>query len=293
MKQKGISLIEVIVSIAIIGGTIVVFAILLGVLKINKTGSLYTSAYKLAQEELEAVRALPFSGLLICMDAPFINVLYNNGNPGASGGALEVSASGASMGIISLPYNNMADFTLETNVKSSSLTNKNGFLFRARDTQNYYFYYFTGNELGLLKNINGTETSLYQTSQSFSIDTYYKLKVVLSGTNISLYLNDNLTQTVSDSSFSSGRVALASANTTTNFDDVTLDSATWNFNDLTAGALPSDWQRFGINDLPNGSGKLTISELYGSPDMKQIDVTVSWSERGETKTISLSTMRSE
>ena len=286
-------MIEILISIAIIGGAIAVFATLFNVLKVNKTGNLYTAAYKLAQEELEAVRALPLSDLTVRANSDFINVLYNNGSAGEEVGALRLTAPTSSIGIVVLPSNKVADLTLEANVKSSSLTNENGLLFRVRDLENYYFFYFTESQIKLVKNVGGTETELYGVPQSFTAGTYYKLKIITSGTSISIYLNDNLLQTVSDDSHASGYSALASNNTVADFDDVTFLSDFWDFNSLGAGEMPSGWQKLGISDLPDGSGKITISEPYGSSGIKQIDVTVSWIERGEAKTVTLSTLRTE
>jgi len=302
MKNRGISIIEVLVSIAIIGGSIAVFATLLNILQLNKSGGLNFSAYKLAQEELEAVRSLPLSDLTVRANDNFANVFYNSGAAGAisDGTAIslpnsfELSNSTSSLAAVLLPYNKMADLTVEANLNSTSTAQKTGIVFRGRDNENYYFFYIKNDRIGLEKNVNGSITSLHETLQSFSSNAWYKIKAVAGGTSLSLYLNDNLFATVVDSSLGSGYAALASYSSSSRFDNVSLtynsQISSWNFDDLSANAVPADWQRFGINDLPNGQGFLTISEPYGVSTIKKIDVSVNWTERGEVKTVSLSTM---
>jgi len=306
MKQNdGISLVEVVVSIAIIGGSLAVFATLLNILQLNKSGSLRSAAYKLAQEEMEAIRSLPLSDLTARTDAGFINVFYNNGAAGAVAdnnavslpNDLQLANASSTFAAISLPYDKMADFSLETNLLATSTAQKTGIIFRARDSGNYYFLYIKNDRIGLEKNINGTLTSLSETLHTFSPDVWYKIKIAASGTSLSIYLNDNLIATVTNGSLSSGYAALASYSTTSRFDDVVLvynsQTLAWDFDDLSDGAIPNEWQRFGLNDLPEGYGLLTISEPYGVSTIKQIDVNISWTEKGERKNVSLSTIKTE
>ncbi|MCG2693704.1 LamG domain-containing protein, partial [Candidatus Parcubacteria bacterium] len=237
-RQSGISLIEILITIAIIGSAVAVFATLINVIYLNKVGNLYTTAYKLASGELDAIRELPFNDLQNRTDGNFINILYNAGNPHVLGDALVISASSTPLGVAILPYNKMSDFTIEADVKSTPLSNEAGLLLRARDLENYYFFYIKGDQLALIKNINGIKETLYQTFQSFESDTYYNLKATLSGSSISLYLNDALINTTDDLSFSAGYAALASANNEATFDNV----------ELTLGGELYDW------DFTDGAG---------------------------------------
>ena len=257
----------------------------------------------MAQEELEAARALPLADLTVRANDSFINVFYNSGQAGAVSddtavslpNSLSLASSTDSFGDILLPYNKMADLTVEANLKSADIAQKTGIIFRARDNQNYYFFYIKNDRVGLEKNINGSITSLHTTLQSFSANTWYKIKITASGNNLSLYLNDNLLTTIVDTSFASGYAALASYASLSYFDNVALtynsQTDSWNFDDLAISSIPADWQRFGINDLPNGQGLLTISEPYGVSTIKKIDVSIRWTERGVIKTVSLSTMK--
>ncbi len=298
-------MIEIIVSIAMLGGAIAVFGVLLNVLRINKTGTFAAAAYKIAQEELDVIKGYPIASLTTRTGSTFIGIIDNNGSYGAAATAAASSpnamqnnaASSSPLGIIALPYANLADFTFEASVKTSGVSGKAGLIFRAADLDNYYFLYLQNNQLVLDKRAGGATSTLYSTAQTFLPDTWYKLKVAAAGNNLALYIDDNLRTTITDASLAIGTATLGNFGNTAYFDNVSLThdliTESWNFDDLPAGASPLSWARFGINDLPNGAGSLTISEPYGTAAMKKIDVTVSWTERGANKSITLSTLKTE
>lgn len=304
--RKGFTLIEVLIAIAMVGGVIAVFGVLLNVLRINKSGSFAAAAYKIAQEEIDIVKSYPLSSLTARTSSTFIGTIDNAGSFGAMTTSTAISspnalannaASSSPLGIITLPYANLADFAFESSVKKTDISGKTGLLFRAKDLDNYYFLYLQNNQLVLDKRFNGVTSTLYSTAQTFLPDTWYKLKIAAAGSNLSLYIDDNLRSTVTDASLALGAAALANQGNTAHFDNASLihDSITenWNFDNLTPGSLPANWTRLGINDLPNGAGALTISEPYGAATIKKIDVTVSWTERGQNKLITLSTLKTE
>ncbi len=76
---KGFTLIEIIVTIAMLGGAIAIFGILLNVLRINKSGSFSAAAYKIAQEEMDIIKNYPLSSLAARTSSTFIGVMDNNG----------------------------------------------------------------------------------------------------------------------------------------------------------------------------------------------------------------------
>jgi len=298
-------LIEALLIIAMLGGAVAVFGALLNVMRLNEVGTYSAAAHRLAQEELNILRDRAVSSLSVRASSTFIGVLYNNGNYGAATDAAAVSApqvlknnaaSSSPLGIVALPYSNLADFTLEASLKTAGTANATGLLFRARDLDNYYFFYLKNNQIILDKRAGGVTSTLYSAGQTFLPDTWYKLKIVAAGGNLSLYLNDNLLNTASDTSMSSGYAALANQGNGASFDNVALThgalTETWNFDDTPPNGVPDNWSRFGINDLPHGSAALTISEPYGTPTFKKIDVSINWVERGVNKSIFLSTLRS-
>lgn len=305
-RQKGMTLIEALLIIAMLGGAVAIFGAVLNVMRLNQAGGYAAAAYRLAEEEVDILRAKPLVSLSARTSSTPIGVLYNNGNYGAAADGAAVSApqalvnnaaSSSPLGIIALPYANLTDFTFEASLKTTSTERAAGLLFRARDLDNYYFFYLQNNQIVLDKRAGGAASTLYSAGQTFSPATWYKLKIVAAGGNLSLYLNDNLLTTVSDNSISSGFGALANQGGIASFDNAALIhnllAETWNFDDILPGALPHAWLRRGINDLPEGTVLLSISEPYGTPTIKKIDVAVSWKEKGQTRTITLSTLKTE
>jgi len=302
MKKRGISLIEMLITIAIIGGAVAVFGTLLSILRINKTTTIYSSAYKIAQAEIESLRDLPLASLINRTDGRFINILFNNGTKTilenqeyvSAPNALQLTSPTSTPGIILLPENNASDLTLEANIFAPSSMNEVGFLLRARDLENNYHFYIKNDRIILEKNIDGTPTILYENIQAFNADTWYKIKIVASSNQLSLYLNDLLLNTVVDNTFTFGYTSLINEDGTDYFDDILLtseNSKTWNFDN--SSTVPDEWQVFSIYDLPQGNDFLTISEPYGDSTIKQIDVVVSWIEKGEPKSITISTLKTE
>lgn len=304
--HRGFTLIEALLVIAILSGAVAIFGALLNVERLNKTGTYSAAAYRLAQEELDILRDKPNSSLGVRASSTLIGVLYNNGIYGAATDAAAVSApkilknnaaSSSPLGIVALPYAGLTDLTFEASLKTGTTAKAAGLLFRAQDLDDYYFFYLKNNQLILDKRAGGTTSTLYSVSQTFSPNTWYKLKVIATGSSLSLYLNDNLFTTISDSSIAFGYAALANQGNTASFDNVMLVhnsiTETWNFDNVAVGAIPDDWLRFGVNDMPGGLATLSISEPYSTATMKKIDVNISWSERGVKKSITLSTLKTE
>jgi hypothetical protein len=304
-QPAGITLIEIVISVALLSGAIAIFGALLQAVKLNKTETLYSAAYKIAQDEIASVRAMPNSALTARASSTFVGVLYDSGAYGAvaTGTALSApnvlqnQATTSSLGVVLLPYDNLQDFTLEASVRAAATAQKTGLLFRAADTANYYFLHLKSGQLVLEKNLNGALSNIATSAQTFTADAWYKLKIVASGANFSIYLNDNLIGAYSDSSFASGAAALANENNTALFDDISLtrDGSTelWNFDNLAAGNIPMEWRRTSLSDLPSGAGYLTIIDPYGDAALKKITVTVNWKERGLLKSVTLMTLKTE
>lgn len=283
-----------------------IFGAVLNVMRLNKTGGYAAAAYRLAEEEMDILRNRPLASLSTQTSSTLVGVLYNNGKYGAVSDGAAVSApqvlqnnaeTSSPLGIVALPYGNLADFTFEASLKTTSTERAAGLLFRAQDLDNYYFFYLENNQIVLDKRAAGITSTLYTAGQTFLPATWYKLKIIAAGSNLSLYLNDNLLTAISDNSISSGFSVLANQSGTVSYDNVTLIhdllAETWNFDETAPSELPNDWLRFGVNDLPEGRGLLSISEPYGVSTIKKIDVSVSWKEKGQTKTITLSSLKTE
>ncbi|MDI6860537.1 MAG: stalk domain-containing protein [Caldisericia bacterium] len=99
-------------------------------------------------------------------------------------------------------YNkNLSDFILETKIAFSSTSNYHGgvkfrfndYLTRNNPKANGYYVDFWGGNIRLVKVVNGVNTVL--TTQVFTIglaNTFYNLKIVASGSNIKVYVDNTL-----------------------------------------------------------------------------------------------------
>ena len=78
-NKKGISLIEVVVSIFIVGLILVIFSASFTSVRANRVNKHRSIAYQFAQTEMEALRRYPFDQLTNRTDAGFIGLAYNYG----------------------------------------------------------------------------------------------------------------------------------------------------------------------------------------------------------------------
>lgn len=73
----------------------------------------------------------------------------------------------------------------------------------------------------LIKSVAGTKTTLAFTNPSIAADTFYTYKIVLNGSDISVYKDGVLQFNVTDTAFASGKIGVRTyANTKAYFDDV-------------------------------------------------------------------------
>jgi hypothetical protein len=95
---------------------------------------------------------------------------------------------------------------------------------RFRDSDNFYYAALRADGKVVLKaRLNGTDGSLgASVSASITTNTWYTVKVVASGTQLSVYIDDALIQTFSGVLIASGSIALGTNNATVDFDDVSV-----------------------------------------------------------------------
>ena len=314
-KNIGYTIIEAIIAIGLVGFFILIYSASFTAVTSNQFLKHKSLAYNLASEELEALRSTPFTKITNRTSGNFIEVAYNKGTwsvqPAADAPSSPniyqlASPSGNPSGITGVavvPGFDYDNFTLETKIKvvaDSPATWQAGAYFRYHDADNYYRAYFTATNLYIDKKVAGVETSLTSKAKAFSTNTWYTLKVVANANAFEVYINSilELSATDADSPFTSGRIALLGFNSVhAYFDDVSITTSTtktWNFNSDTVGLVAASWQRFGLNDLPQGTGKLTIEDAQaGFTDIKRVKTRVEWYERNNLKFIELSTLISE
>lgn len=308
MKTRGLTLIETIIGIGIVSVLIVTFGVSLLAAVYAQRIKLRNMASALADQQLSTLRAIDTSTLTDQVNGALAGVLFTQGTfetveddtaPSASRalGAATSTSSGLTS-LMPLPSDAYADFTLSAKIKanpSAPVGWKAGLLFRARDLRNHYRVTFSANALALEKVAGGVTSTLYSDVRSISTGTWQTLEVVASGSSLTVKLNGTTVTTQSDASFSVGKAALAAwEGASVNFDDVTVDGLAWNFDAVALGEIHDDWLRFGLGDLPNGTGTLTIATPYSDDALKRYTVTISWTDRsGTTRTLSHATEKKD
>jgi hypothetical protein len=112
--------------------------------------------------------------------------------------------------------------------KQASVSGSAGIVFRKGAGDNYYWFYLKdGDKAGLMKVVNGTETILgTEVDFTHQADTFYELRIVASGTSIKGYVNNKLVLDMTDATFTSGLLGLATASSHTHFDEIKAVSTT-------------------------------------------------------------------
>lgn len=98
---------------------------------------------------------------------------------------------------------------------------------RFQSTSNYYYLALTSaNKLELGKKVSGGNTVL--ASKSFTVipETWYTLKLSVSGNQLEAYVDDAFQMSTTDSSFGAGRIGLMMVNTSAEFDDILVQDST-------------------------------------------------------------------
>lgn len=301
--RKGLSLIEVIIGLALVGVLVLSYGTSLTAAVASRRIKIKNMAAALADIQLSALHAYDPSQIPVQTDGAPYGVLFSEGmwsvatDPSAYSGTQVFHTDAPDVsGITSvypLPENAYDDFTLSARVKidpSSPSTWQTGFLFRSRDLQNGYRVYLTSGSLVLEKLVDNTVTTLYSDVRSVSEDTWHALEVTTTGSSLTIVLNGNTVTSVNDSTWTLGMAALVAwEGAEARFDDVDMNGTLWNMDSEIAGEVPDGWERFGLSDLPSGAMTLTSAELYGESGFKKYTATVTWQDGSGTKTLSQST----
>jgi prepilin-type N-terminal cleavage/methylation domain-containing protein len=309
--RAGVTLIELVVAIALVGVLVIVFAsALAGFRLLNETKNRYR-ATALSETALDALRALPSASIADQADMPFLGVLVNAGNfevstspgaPSAPNILHEFRSSPPSLnvsGLLLLTPRVAATTTIEAKLQwapdlSATGTPRVGMMLRGVDLAHGYFYTIDPNSIQFELRNGAKTTALFSTAGSYASSTWYTLKAsVDGGGNFSLYLNGLQISTVTDTTFATGEVALIGESALINADDIILSgdtSGSWNFDGDPIGALPGTLRRNGFGDLPKGRGTLTISDAFaGNSTLKKATVRVYWEGKQEEKKLETST----
>lgn len=139
------------------------------------------------------------------------------------------ASSGTSLAVAG--QTSWSDYTLKAKVSITNNTDGNkdsGLVFRHTDENNGYILYLknndrSGRKMELVRNVNGTRTTLAYANPSIAADTFYTYQIVLDGDSISVYQDDVLQLSATDNAHSSGMIGLrVYANTKAWFDDIVV-----------------------------------------------------------------------
>ena len=121
----------------------------------------------------------------------------------------------------SWPKERFTDFTLEADVRlmEGPEIAEMGLAFRLREEGNFYFFRINGyGQYILSKNVNSEWQPIVGMEMGMATSPHIKtggatnrLKVICQGPQIALYVNDHYLTTVSDDSFSEGKIGLSAA----------------------------------------------------------------------------------
>ncbi|MBN1126571.1 MAG: DUF1080 domain-containing protein, partial [Sedimentisphaerales bacterium] len=102
-----------------------------------------------------------------------------------------------------------ADYQVACTLRSAGI-NDCGVMFRVQDDNNYYRFSWN-QQVGysrLIRVINGTATLLASHTKGFYVNQNYEIRIVAAGSQISVYVNDVLWLSASDSTFDMGSIGL-------------------------------------------------------------------------------------
>ncbi len=120
-----------------------------------------------------------------------------------------------------------ANYSMEARVQALAFNGSGryiGIVARYASSSQYYFLALTNsNTLELRKKVSGTVTTLASKSYIVTTGTWYTLKLVVSGTSLTAFVNGVQELAASDSAIASGRIAVTTYNASAEFDDVVVD----------------------------------------------------------------------
>ncbi len=297
---RGLTLLEVVIGLALVEALVLTFGVSIIAASYAQKVQFRNMASALADEELAALKTMSSSSVAQQANGPLLGVLFAqgawqtvaDGTAPSQPNALETTPATTTgvTSVLPLPNGAYGDFTLQSSFKALTGAPPGwqiGFLFRAADLQNNYQLYLTANSLALMKDVNGALTTIYSDSRSVAVNSWQTLQVVTSGSSISVYLNGLLVTSQTDTTFTSGKAALAVwQGASAHFDNVTVGGVTEGFDATALGQIPDAWLTFGLSNLPMGTGTLTVTQPYGDTKVKNYATTIFWSDRNGIQSVS-------
>ena len=121
------------------------------------------------------------------------------------------------------------DYSVESKIKVLDFNGSNRALLCARykDNNNYYAVALNGKNGGFIelrKKVDGKSTVIAKVNTEILVNKVYNVKLVVDGTNIKVYINNELLIDEEDSSLKNGAVGLISSKVIATYDDVVVSS---------------------------------------------------------------------
>lgn len=121
------------------------------------------------------------------------------------------------------------DYSVESKIKVLDFNGSNRALLCARykDNNNYYAVALNGKDGGFIelrKKVDGKSTVIAKVNTEILVNKVYNVKLVVDGTNIKVYINNELLIDEEDSSLKNGAVGLISSKVIATYDDVVVSS---------------------------------------------------------------------
>lgn len=306
----GFTLIEALITVGLAAIMLSVYTSVLMATVFLRRAQYNVQAANFVQEELDSLRALPYTDLLVRTNGNLLGLSINRGPwqvktvtappSGTKAYAMETAQAAivGETGLAVLPGNYRKDFTSYVAKVNALATSPGGWgagvAFRYRDAENHYRFRITSGGAALDKIVQGITTTIWSNSTANSTGTWYTLEVVAAGNSFTLKRNGATLTTQTDNTFTTGDLALLTLSSArAYFDDVSVtegSTTTWNFDAETDGTVPTDWQRISAVDLPNGAATLTIANYLSDANVKQATMNVSWIDAGITRSMTGTTL---
>jgi hypothetical protein len=167
------------------------------------------------------------------------------------------------------------DYSVRAHVKLDTST-YGGIVGRYNSSNNYYMLeiHDSLNKFSLYKQVNGSWTEIAYTNTNIVSGTWYWLELEMDGSTLKGYLNDQQLISVTDSTFSAGKIGLRSGNDA-HFDDVTVEGTSGGGSGGSGQGAPTEVSSFG----PNGThwpSSIETPFLYDTSVPHVIDVACTW-----------------
>lgn len=297
----GFSLIEVILSLAVFGLSVGLLELIVTALQADATVLNRIKARSLVLDQMEVLRHQDFDNLTTVDTTSLIDDVWNSGDwqVASVDGTQAVSALGSSEQMFLVPGDRWTDVTLAGKVYVDSSTSPGydvGILLRAQQSDTRYRLHLSASGVAVEREVDGVVTILSTLSVPLVTDSWETFSFSISGSTLTAIVGGQ-TSVVTDSApiEPDGHVALWSEDgCCISFDDLSVTSTkgndSWDFesSDDVLGSSPPEWDRLSLSSLPDGAAHVVVTDVSGT-ELKQATVTITWSDRSQTRNESLTT----